>query len=79
VVLQKELHSKHVVTEVDEFLLGMDVAKQGCDEGEDMVYKTNMGQVNNGEGGEEVLVVDVQCLDGELQRVHENDDYEVEE
>jgi hypothetical protein len=29
----------------------MDIAEQGGDEGEDMVYRTNMGQVNNGEVG----------------------------
>ncbi len=49
------------VAKADELLLGMDIAEQG-DEGEDMVYRTNMGQVNNGEGGE-VLAMDVQHLD----------------
>ncbi len=49
------------MAKTDELLLGMDIAKQG-DEGEDMVYRTNMGQVNNGEGGE-VLAMDVQHLD----------------
>ncbi len=79
VVFQKEPRSKHMVAEVDELLLEMDTAKQGGDEGEQMVYRTNMGQVNNEEGGEEVLVVDVECLDAKLQQVCEDDDYEVEE
>jgi hypothetical protein len=61
-VLQKEPRSNHVVAKANELLLGMDIAEQGGDEGEDMVYKTNMGQVNNGEGGE-VLTMDVRCLD----------------
>jgi hypothetical protein len=77
VVLQKELHNKCVVAEIDELLLGVDVGEQGCDEGEDLVSQTNMGQTNNGEGGEEVLVMDVERLDAKLQRVFEEDDYEV--
>jgi hypothetical protein len=51
VVLQKEPNSKHVVVEANELLLGMDIGEQGCDEGEDLVSQTNMGQTNNGEGG----------------------------
>ncbi len=42
-VLQKELHSKCVVAEIDELLLGVDVGEQGCDEGEDLVSQTNIG------------------------------------
>jgi len=40
---------------LDELLLGVDISEQGGDEGKDMVYETNMGQINNGEGGEEIL------------------------
>jgi len=43
-----------------------------------MVYKTNMGQINNGEGGEEILTTNVQWFDAKLQKVCE-DDFEVEE
>jgi hypothetical protein len=35
-----------VVVEADELLLGVDIAKQGGDEGKDMVYRTNVGQIN---------------------------------
>jgi hypothetical protein len=69
VVLQKEPRNKHMVAEIDELLLGMDIAKQGGDEGKERVYRTNMGQANNEEGGEEVLSIDVQCHDAKLQRV----------
>jgi hypothetical protein len=64
---------------LDELLLRVDISEQGEDEGKDMVYKTNMGQINNGEGGEEILATDVQCFDAKLQRVCEDDDFEVEE
>ncbi len=37
-----------------------------------------MGQTNNGEGGEEILVMDIEWLDLELQKFYEEDDYEVE-
>jgi hypothetical protein len=63
VVLQKEPCRKRVVVETNELLLGLDIAEQGGDEGKEMVYKTNMGQANNEEGGEEVLVADVQHID----------------
>ncbi len=43
-----------------------------------MVSQTNMGQTNNGEGGEEILVMDIEWLDVELQKFYEEDDYEVE-
>ncbi len=56
----------------------MDIGKQGCDEGEDLVSQTNMGQTNNGEGGEKVLAMDVEWLDAEIQRVAEEDDFKVE-
>ncbi len=79
VVLQKEPCSKCVVVEADELLLGVDIAKQGGDEGKDMVYRTNMGQINNGEGGEEILATDVQRFDAKSQRVCEDDDSKVEE
>ncbi len=79
VVLQKEPHNKCVVVEVDELLLGVDIAEQGGDEGKDMVDRTKMKQINNGEGGEEILATDVQRFDAELQRVCEDNDYEVEE
>ncbi len=78
-VLQKKPCSKRVVVEADELLLGMDIAEQGGDEGKDMVYKTNMGQINNGEGGEKILATDVQHFDAELQKVCENNDSKVEE
>jgi len=51
-----------LVAKGDELLLGMDITKRDGDEGEDMVYRTNMGQVNNGEGGE-VRAMDIQRLD----------------
>jgi hypothetical protein len=38
-----------------------------------------MGQINNGEGGEETLTTDVQRFDVEVQKVCEDDDSEVEE
>jgi hypothetical protein len=56
----------------------VDIGKQGCDEGEDLVSQTNMGQTNNGEGGEKVLAMDVEWLDAEIQRVAEEDDFKVE-
>ncbi len=61
-VLQKEPCSKCVVAKADELLLGMDIVEQGGDEGKVMVYRTSMGQVNHGEGGE-VLTMDFQRLD----------------
>jgi hypothetical protein len=78
-VLPKEPRSKCVVVEANELLLGMDIAEQGGDEGKDMVYRTNMGQINNGEDGEEILTMNVQRFDAKLQRVCEDDDFEVEE
>lgn len=36
---------------LDELLLGVDVSEQGGDEGKDMVYKTNMGQITMGKVG----------------------------
>jgi len=68
-----------VVVEANELLLGVDIAEQGGDEGKDMVYRTNMWQINNGEGGEEILTMNVQRFDAKLQRVCEDDDFEVEE
>jgi hypothetical protein len=44
-VLQKEPCSKRVVAEIDELLLRVDIIEQGGDKGEDMVYRTKMGQV----------------------------------
>jgi len=60
---KKKPCNKHVVVEADELLLRVDIIKQGGDEYEEMVYRINMGQANNEEGGEEVVVVDVQRLD----------------
>ncbi len=68
-----------MVVEANELLLGVDIAEQGGDEGKDMVYRTNMWQINNGEGGEEILTMNVQRFDAKLQRVCEDDDFEVEE
>jgi hypothetical protein len=79
VVLPKEPRIKCVVVEANELLLGVDIAEQGGDEGKDMVYRTNMWQINNGEGGEEILTMNVQRFDAKLQRVCEDDDFEVEE
>jgi len=76
---KKEPRNKSVVVGANGLLLGVDIAEQGGDQGKDMVYRTHMGQINNGEGGEEILVMDIQCFDAELQKVCEDDDSEVEE
>jgi hypothetical protein len=62
-----------VVVEANELLLGVDIGEQGCDEVEDLVSQTN-----NGEGGEEILAMDVERLDAKLQCFYEENDYEVE-
>jgi hypothetical protein len=46
--------------------------------GVDMGHEHNIGQTNSGEGGEEVLVVEVEHLDLKLHTFETNYDYEVE-
>jgi hypothetical protein len=77
-VLQKEPQTKHVVVETEELLLRMDIGGSKGILGVDMGHEHNIGQVNGGEGGEEVLVVKVERLDTKLCMGETNYDFEVE-
>jgi hypothetical protein len=62
-VLQKELHAKLVVLEVEELLLGVNIDGEGGGLVVDVGLNNNIAQLYSGEGGEEVLVVKVECVD----------------
>jgi hypothetical protein len=77
-VLQKEPWAKHVVVETEERLLRMDIGGAKGILGVDMGHEHNIGQANGGEGGEEVLAIEVDFLDAKLCIGEANYDFEVE-
>jgi hypothetical protein len=77
-LLQKEPWAKCVVVEIEELFLGMDIGGARGILGVDMGHEHNIGQANGGEGGEEVLVVEVESLDVKLCTCEADCDFEVE-
>jgi len=67
-----------VVVETKELLLGMDIGGVEGILGVDMGHEHNIGQANGGEGGEEVLAIEVECLDVELCMGEIDCDFEME-
>ncbi len=66
-VLQKELWAKRVVVKTEELLSGMDIGGAKGILGVDMGHEHNIGQANSVEGGEEVLVIEIEHLDVKLR------------
>ncbi len=77
-VLQKELHAKLVVLEAEELLLGVNIDGEGGDLVVDVGLNNNIAQIYSGEGGGEVLVVKVECVDAKLLMCQVDYDSKVE-
>ncbi len=77
-VLQKEPCAKRMVAKAEKLLLGVDI------DGEEGGLVADVGPTNiitqlyNGEGGEEVLIAKVECVDAELLMCQVDYNYEVE-
>jgi hypothetical protein len=78
VLLRKEPCAKQVVVEAEELFLEVDTNGEEGGMVVDVGPNHNIVQPYSGQGGEEVLVVEVECVDAKLLMCQVDYDYEVE-